>query len=99
MDKRVNRKRRTNLKEIFNPTLFWDARHIDLDANAGYVISRILNFGDWIDIQNMMKLYPEIRLIETVKRNRNLLPQVGKFWAIRFNIPLKEVACLKKYYQ
>lgn len=89
----------TDPKTIFNPVLFWDAGHVDPVGNAGYVISRVMNFGDWRDIEKLYTLYPASKLIETVKKNRGLLPQAGKYWAIRFNIPLREVACLKKYYQ
>jgi hypothetical protein len=86
-------------KTIFNPVLFWDAGGVDPVRNAGYVISRVMNFGDWHDIEKLYTLYPISKLIETVKKNRGLLPQAGKYWAIHFNIPLREVACLKKYYQ
>ncbi len=89
----------TDPKTIFNPVLFWDAGDVDPVRNAGYVISRVMNFGDGHDIKKLNSLYPISKLIETVKKNRGLLPQAGKYWAIRFNIPLREVACLKKYYQ
>ncbi len=85
-------------KTIFNPILFWDAKNIDLKLNDRYVISRIMNFGDWSDIDKLKALYPDSKLIDTVKKSRSLLPQAGKYWAIHFNIPLREVACLKKYY-
>ena len=98
MAKIVKKQGKTDPKTIFDPVLFWDAKHIDLNLNAGYVISRIMNFGDWRDIDKLKALYPDSKLIETVKKSRSLLPQAGKYWAIHFNIPLREVACLKKYY-
>jgi hypothetical protein len=97
--KRVNNHRNTDPKTIFNPVLFWDAGTVNLDRNAGYVISRVLNFGNWQDIEKLKALYPVSKLIETVKRNRGLLPPAGKYWAVRLNIPLREVVCLKKYYR
>jgi len=33
-------------KSIFDPTLFRDAREIDIQGHADYVIARVLDFGD-----------------------------------------------------
>ncbi|MEO0292622.1 MAG: hypothetical protein ABIN61_00170 [candidate division WOR-3 bacterium] len=96
---KVKESKENNPKKIFNPVLFWDAEDIDVEKHAGYIISRVLDFGDEKDIKNLRKVYPEEKIIEVIKRRRNLMPQTGKFWALYFNIPLKEIECLRKYYR
>ena len=88
----------TNIKSFFNPTLFWDADEIDPEKHAAYVISRILDFGDLEDVVMLRKLYSDKDIERVVRTRRNLSPRTGKFWAIKFDIPLHEVTCLKKYY-
>ena len=96
---RVKQKKEVNPKEIFGPVLFWDAENIDIEKHAGYIISRILNFGDEKDIRELRSIYPDKKIIEVVRKRRSLLPETGKFWAVYFKIPLKEIACLRMYYQ
>ncbi|MEW6609018.1 MAG: hypothetical protein AB1414_16495 [bacterium] len=88
----------TNPKAIFNPVLFWDTEDIDIEKNAGYIISRVLDFGDEKDIKILRTLYPDEKLIEVIKKRRGLMPQTAKFWAVYFNIPTEEITCLKMYY-
>lgn len=85
-------------KAIFNPVLFWDAEDIDIERHAGYIIARILDYGDEKDIKTLRAIYPDEKIIESIKKRRGLMPQTAKFWALHFNIPLKEIACLKMYY-
>jgi len=86
-------------RTIFNPVLFWDAKQIDVEKHALYIISRVLDYGDESDIRDLRALYPDEKLIEAIKRRRGLMPQTGKFWAVYFNIPLEEIACLRRFYQ
>lgn len=87
-----------NIKSIFNPTLFWDADEIDPRKHAAYVISRILEFRDFKDVYALRKIYSDEDIVRVVRTRRNLSPRTGKYWAIKFGIPLDEVTCLKKYY-
>ncbi len=88
----------TNIKSIFNPTLFWDADEIDPKKHAAYVISRILDFGDFEDVDALRTIYSDRNIERVIRTRRGLSPRTGKFWAIKFSIPLHEVTCLKKYY-
>ncbi len=88
-----------NARKIFDPSLFWDAEDIDLDKHAGYVISRVLDFGNEQDVKAILEIYGKEEIIRVIKSRKGLLPKTGKYWAIKFNIPVREVACLKKYYQ
>lgn len=87
-----------DIKSIFRPSLFWDSSEIDVAEHAAYVIGRILDFGDIEDVRKLREIYPDEKIIETVRTRRNLFPKTGKYWAVKFRIPFEAVACLKKYY-
>lgn len=89
---------KTDIKSIFSPSHFWDAGEIDAVQHAAYVIARVLDFGNIEDVHALRKIYPDEKIVETVRTRRNLLPKTGKYWAVKLNIPLEEVPCLKKYY-
>jgi len=84
---------------MFRPSLFWDADEIDAGDHAAYIIARILDFGDMKDVRALRKIYSNEKIIEVIRTRRGLLPQTGKYWALKFKISLDGVACLKKYYQ
>jgi len=88
-----------DVKSMFRPSLFWDADDIDVSKHAGYIIARILDYGDIKDIRKLLELYPREEIIKVVKTRRGLLPKTGKYWAVKLDIPFEEVACLRKYYQ
>ncbi len=88
-----------DVKSIFRPYLFWDAGEIDISRHAGYVIARVLDYGNQRDVKKLLEIYTKEEIVKVVKTRRGLLPKTGKYWAIKLNIPLREVACLKKYYQ
>ena len=67
-------------------------------VHAAYVIARVLDFGNIEDVHALRKIYPDEKIVETVRTRRNLLPKTGKYWAVKLNIPLEEVPCLKRYY-
>ena len=91
--------KKVDIKSMFRPTLFWDADSIDASDHAHYIIARILDYGDMNDVRTLRKIYSDEKIIEVIRTRRGLLPQTGKYWAVKFNIPLNEVPCLKKYYQ
>ena len=86
----------TDIKSIFSPVLFWDAEQIDSKKNAGYIISRVLDFGDIEDVLNLQNLYSETEIAQVIRTRRGISPKTGKFWAIKLGIPINEVACLRK---
>lgn len=90
--------KKIDIKSIFRPSLFWDACEIDAVQHAAYVIARILDFGDVEDVHALRKIYPDEKIIETIRTRRNLLPKTGKYWAVKLDIPLGEIPCLRKYY-
>ena len=88
-----------DIKSIFSPFLFWDAEDIDVTKHSGYIIARVLDYGNEKDIKKLLDIYSNEEIARVVKTRRGLLPKTGKYWAVKLNIPLTEVACLKKYYQ
>lgn len=90
--------KKTEIKSIFRPSLFWDAGEIDAAKHAAYIIARVLDFGNIEDVHALRKIFPDEKIIETIRTRRSLLPKTGKYWAVKLNIPLREVLCLKKYY-
>lgn len=83
---------------MFTPSLFWDANEIDAGTHAAYVIGRVLDYGDMTDVHSLREIYPDEKIVETVRTRRNLLPKTGKYWAVKLKIPLEAVPCLRKYY-
>jgi Zn-finger protein len=79
-----------DVKEIFDSTLFWDAREIDMDRHAEYVISRVLDFGDETDLKKLRQIYSDTQLIAVVQQRRGLLPMTRRFWSVYFGIPDEE---------
>ena len=88
-----------DVKSIFPLFLFWDAEDIDVTKHSGYIIARVLDYGNEKDIKKLLDIYSNEEIARVVKTRRGLLPKTGKYWAVKLNIPLTEVACLKKYYQ
>ena len=46
-------------KRIFDPTFFWDAREIDIQCYAEYVIARVLDFCDEKDVNKLREIYSD----------------------------------------
>lgn len=77
-------------KTFFDATLFWDAREIDLERHAHYIISRVLDFGDEKDLKQLRELYSDARLMEVVRKKRGLLPITKRFWTLYFGLTNRE---------
>ena len=90
--------RKTDIKSIFGPALFWDAGEVDAVEHSAYIIARVLDYGDMEDVRKLRELYPDGKIIEVIRTRRGLLPKTGKYWAVKLSVPLEEVACLRKYY-
>lgn len=87
-----------DIHRMFDKPLFWDADTIDPQEHAAYVISRVIDFGDFDDIAVLHRLYDDATIARVVRTRRGLDPKTGKYWALRLGIPFDEVACLRKYY-
>ena len=79
-----------NAKDIFEPTLFWDVRKIDLQRHAPYIIARVLDFGDENDLKILREIYPDTLLMEVIQKKKGLLPITRRFWSVYFGLSSKE---------
>ncbi len=89
----------SNPKELFVSNLFWDAEDIDIDRHSAYIISRVLDYGNEKDLKILREIYTDEKLIEVIKKRRGIMPKTARFWSVYFKIPIKEIECLKMYYQ
>ena len=76
----------TDVKLIFDSTLFWDAEDIDIGRHADYVIARVLDFGDEKDLKRLREIYSDDELINVIRTKRGLLPITKRFWSVYFNL-------------
>ncbi len=77
--------------------LFWD---INIDTfnpidYPEYTISRVLEFGDEVAATWIKEVFSESVIKQVIKSDRKLSPKSANFWAIKFGIPLGEIASLK----
>jgi hypothetical protein len=79
---------------------FWDVSsdQIDLDRHSEYVIARLLEHGDLVAIQWLIKAYRKEEIIDVVKQSRQLSRKTANFWRLRLAIPKSAVYALKRPY-
>jgi len=74
--------------------LFWsyDIKSLDLKEDKDYIITQVLNYGTWEDLQWLFRAYPKKEISEMVKNpGRGLwFEKVLNFWTTIFNIRLKK---------
>ncbi len=69
--------------------LFWDTRidALDMNRNAPYIISRLLNMGGMRGYIWVVDLFSEQQIVDAVSRRRDMKPVVRSFMARKFHIP------------
>jgi hypothetical protein len=79
---------------------FWDVSpdQIDLNRHSEYVIARLLEHGDLVAIQWLIKAYRKEEIINVVKQSRQLSRKTANFWRLRLAIPKSAVYALKRPY-
>jgi hypothetical protein len=62
---------------------FWDTdpRHIDLEENTNYVVSRIFEYGDFGAVRWVFKQYPQQRIANILQHSRQVTPRTREFWS------------------
>ena len=78
------------MQTLAKRSLFWDVRKVDPEKNGGFVIGRILQFGDEEDFRWAKKTYGTARLKAELLRARNLDNKSSSFWCQYFNIDRKK---------
>lgn len=75
-----------DVKKLFDPTLFWDAREIDPVRHADYIIARVLDYGDEKDVKPLREIYSDDDLIRVIRTRRGLHPMTRRFWRVYFKL-------------
>ncbi|MBR1559660.1 MAG: hypothetical protein IJ646_05395 [Clostridia bacterium] len=72
---------------------FWDADidALDMDENAPYIITRLLNAGGMAGYCWTVDLYPESAIAYAVIHRRDMHPIVRNFMASRCHIPKEQL--------
>lgn len=81
-----------------NKQLFWDTQFnkLDYSKNAGFIITRVLLYGDISDYKAVKKRYGLIK-IKNVARNISYPNKKSLyFWSLIFHLPLNSLKCAKK---
>lgn len=80
-----------------NKTLFWDVdfEKLDYKENAGFIIKRVLLFGDKKDYDILKKRYSNEKIKETASKINYPDKKNANFWGFIFNLP-SDKKCTKK---
>ena len=72
---------------------FWDidARKLDTDKYATYVIERMLELGDPQTARWLVQKYSQRKIVSVLKKTRALSRMSANFWALYFGVPRKEI--------
>jgi len=96
----MERKQTANSIPQFARRYFWDvdARKLNADKHATYVIERLLEWGDPQAARWLLQRYARQEVVSVLKKTRTLSRMSANFWAIYFGLPQSEVRCLSKRY-
>ena len=72
-----------------------DTEELDLKKHWFFAIERIMVYGNENDVQWMLGTFSKERLIEVVKKSRNLNRKTANFWALWFGIDREDIRCFK----
>ena len=75
------------MEEIIRP-LFWDAdeKEIDFDAQAAYVIERVLEHGNDAQAAWLFGRYPSDTIQRVVEISRGLSAKSRQYWLVKFGL-------------
>jgi hypothetical protein len=93
-------KPKSNGKRIpqFAHRYFWDvdARKLDADKYATYVIERLLEWGNPQSARWLLQRYSRRKIIGVLKRTHSLSRMSANFWAVYFGVPRNEITWFTK---
>lgn len=81
---------------------FWDvdSTKLDFKKNSGFIIARVLEYGDIETIQWLFRTFDAEEIKKVFIKRRGFSLRTANFWRIFFNIDRSKIAsCLKKSYQ
>ena len=79
----------------YSENLFWDVNFedIDFEANAPYVVQRVLEYGRFEDWKRILALYGKERIGEIATHLRSLEPTAMAFVSIITHQPIEKFRC------
>lgn len=77
---------------------FWEVDFTKLDArkHPGYVMERVLEYGDKKAVSWMLKNFSKKEIIDTLLKSRQLSTKSANFWALVFGVEKDKVLCLNE---
>jgi len=85
----------SQLPDFLQP-YFWevDFARLSLPEREGYVIERVLEYGEDRAISWLKATFPPEKLANVVRRSRRLSPNTANLWALVLDIPKDQIRCL-----
>ncbi len=78
--------------------LFWDVEvsALDMETHAGYIIPRVMDYGDWDAVRFVFRYYPEPILRNALIKAPALQMLTINFFHIYYGIPLEAFKAYQK---
>lgn len=85
-----------NLKKYF-----WevDTDSLEIEGNAEYIISRILEYGDREAVSWLLKNFKPALIKKILRESRFFSRRTANFWRLLFNMDKNKILCLRRFYQ
>ncbi|MFA5871928.1 MAG: hypothetical protein WC858_04395 [Parcubacteria group bacterium] len=80
------------MKTLQKKSLFWDVAALDPQKNAGFIIERVLAFGDKEDVKWALAFYGEEAITSVVRKSKTLDQKSLQFWCNYFNLDKSQCA-------
>ena len=78
--------------------MFWDTdvENFDPIAYPLDTIERVLEHGDEDDVAWLLRVFTREQIHEVLRTDGRLTPRSANFWALVFDLPVQEVAALRR---
>ncbi len=82
-------------KPNLSPTAFWDVDmpSLDYEKNARFIIEKVMNYGLWADIQEVMRFYGRDRVKQEVIQTAYLKKRTLSFCCAIFDLAPDQFRC------
>ncbi|WP_440590446.1 DUF6922 domain-containing protein [Nibrella viscosa] len=79
----------------FSPVPFWDVnmQQIDYERNARFVVEKVLNYGLWTDIKELLRFYGPDRVKEEALQTVYLKKKTLSFCCAIFDLRPEQFKC------
>ena len=80
---------------------FWDIDFgkLDFGNRPGFIIKRILEYGDEKAVAWLMRNFPRPQIVRVIENSGGLTEKSANFWAFMFDIEKEKVKCLNRSFQ